>query len=329
MAAEIQKKMTIADIAKELGISKTTVSRSISGKGRISEETRQKVLKYIEEKDYTPNVVARGLAVSRTYNICAILPNDRNLVDMPFFQGCLNGIVRKAEENFYDILVCMMQKDDISQIKRIVSNQKVDGVIVMRPLKEDAAITYLKKEGIPFLVIGKKEETIQVDNNHEEACKALTSLLITKGMKKIGLIGASLEQCVTAQRYQGYCEALKQWNLPIEEELICLEAVSDEDVEHFTSKLLDLKVDCIIGMDDYLCRLIYRRMKKEQPDILKRTPIASFYDNEFLGENVPCVLSIRCDIEEIGITSSKIIIDMIEGREVAERTVLGYNIIAR
>lgn len=323
-----QKKMTIADIAKELGISKTTVSRSISGKGRISEETRQKVLKYIEEKEYTPNVVARGLAVSKTFNICVILPNDRNLIDMPFFQGCLNGIVRKAEENFYDILVCMMSGEDISQLKRIVSNQKVDGVIVMRPLEKDAAIDYLKEEGIPFLVIGKKEGTIQVDNNHMEACKSLTSLLITRGMKKIALIGAGLEQCVTNQRYQGYCEAFEQWKLPIDKSLIKLGMEASEQVEKAAAEVLSMGADCIIGMDDYLCRLIYRRIRKEQPDAAKRPLIASFYDNEFLGENVPCALSVRCDIEKIGSISAQIIIDMIEGKEVPEETVLGYDIVA-
>lgn len=327
--AATQKKMTIADIAKELGISKTTVSRSISGKGRISEETRQKVVEYIEEKGYTPNAVARGLAVSRTFNICAILPNDRNLIDMPFFQGCLNGIVKKAEENFYDILVCMMSGNDISQLKRIVSNQKVDGVIVMRPLLKDAAIDYLKEQGIPFLVIGKKEDTVQVDNNHQEACKSLTSLLITRGMKKIALIGAGLEQCVTNQRYQGYCEALKQWKIPVDKNFVRLGVISDEDVEKATADFLAMGADCIIGMDDYLCRLIYRRIKREQPDAAKRPLIASFYDNEFLGENVPCALSVRCDIEKIGMTSSQIMIDMIEGKEVPKETILGYDIIAR
>jgi DNA-binding LacI/PurR family transcriptional regulator len=321
------KKITIADIARELGISKTTVSRSISGKGRISEETREKVLRYIEEKGYSPNIVARGLAVSKTFNICVLIPNDRSLIDIPFFQGCLNGIVKNAEENFYDILICMVQKDDISQLKRIVTNRKVDGVIVMRPLQNDPSVDFLKSEGIPFLVIGNKEGTVQVDPNHKEACKALTLLLLTKGMKKIALIGASTEQCVTKQRYEGYCEALEQWKLPVDSKLVGLEAVTDKEVEKFTEKFLRMEADCIIGMDDYICRLIYRRLRRE--NAANRPMIASFYDNEILGENVPCALSVRCDNEKIGMTSSQVMIDMIEGRETAEKTVLGYDIVAR
>ena len=66
--------ITISDVAEALGVSKTTVSRAISGKGRIGEATRQKVLAYIEEHDYKPNVIARGLAQSKTFNLCVVMP---------------------------------------------------------------------------------------------------------------------------------------------------------------------------------------------------------------------------------------------------------------
>lgn len=323
------KRMTIADIAQELGISKTTVSRSISGKGRISTETRQKVLHFIEENQYSPNVVARGLAVSRTYNICAVLPDDKNLVDMPFFQECLTEIVKTAAAQKYDVLVCTKRGDDISQIKRIVSNQKVDGLIVMRPLMEDHGIEFLKESEVPFLVIGSKEGVVQVDNNHEEACQALTSLLITKGLKKIGLVGASLSQCITHIRYRGYCTALESFHMPVDENFICLEVLSDEDIANSTTRLMEQGADCIIGMDDYICRRIYRQLIQLCPSGLGRPVLASFYDNDFLGEDVPCALSIRCNIGEIGATSARVLIDMIEGKDVEKRTVLGYDIVAR
>ena len=84
--------ITISDVAEALGVSKTTVSRAISGKGRIGEATRQKVLAYIEEHDYKPNVIARGLAQSKTFNLCVVMPEDYALVDLPFFQEVITGI---------------------------------------------------------------------------------------------------------------------------------------------------------------------------------------------------------------------------------------------
>lgn len=70
------KKITISDVAEALQVSKTTVSRAISGKGRIGEATRQKVLEYIEANDYKPNVIAKGLAQQKTYNIALAIPGD-------------------------------------------------------------------------------------------------------------------------------------------------------------------------------------------------------------------------------------------------------------
>ncbi|MCI6649047.1 MAG: LacI family DNA-binding transcriptional regulator, partial [Lachnospiraceae bacterium] len=65
-------KITIDDIARALGVSKTTVSRALSGKGRISDSTKKRVMEYAREHDYKPNVMARGLAQSRTYNIAVV-----------------------------------------------------------------------------------------------------------------------------------------------------------------------------------------------------------------------------------------------------------------
>ena len=84
---EENKTLTIADIADTLGVSKTTVSRAISGKGRIGSETRERVLKYIDAHNYTPNVIAKSLAQNKTYNLAVVMPGDYELIDLPFFQN--------------------------------------------------------------------------------------------------------------------------------------------------------------------------------------------------------------------------------------------------
>ena len=129
---EEEKNITIADVAQALGVSKTTVSRAISGKGRIGKETKERVLAYIEEHDYKPNVIAKGLAQSKTYNLCAVMPGDDDVVDLTFVQECLFGIREIAGIMGYDILLSICKNDDISSLERIIANHKVDGVILMR-----------------------------------------------------------------------------------------------------------------------------------------------------------------------------------------------------
>jgi DNA-binding LacI/PurR family transcriptional regulator len=96
-------KITIGDVADALGISKTTVSRAISGKGRIGEDTRQRVMEYIEEHNYKPSPLAKGLAQSRTYNIGWIIPGDSTITDLPFFQRCMMGVSEMAASQGYGV----------------------------------------------------------------------------------------------------------------------------------------------------------------------------------------------------------------------------------
>ena len=117
---ESGQKMTISDVAEALNISKTTVSRAISGKGRIGAETRRRVLEYIEEHNYKPSVIAKGLAQSKSYNIGWVMPSDYSVVDLPFFQKCLMGLLEMAAPVDYDVLVCTVSPDDMSQLGELL-----------------------------------------------------------------------------------------------------------------------------------------------------------------------------------------------------------------
>ena len=109
-----QKIYTIGDIAQELGVSKTTVSRALSGKGRIGKETKERIFALAKQYNYQPNVQARGLAQSRTYNIGLMIPLDYSRNDFPFFKECMNGIYKTASNYNYDVVIMMSNGQDFS-----------------------------------------------------------------------------------------------------------------------------------------------------------------------------------------------------------------------
>ena len=204
--------ITISDVAEALGVSKTTVSRAISGKGRIGEATRQKVLAYIEEHDYKPNVIARGLAQSKTFNLCVVMPEDYALVDLPFFQEVITGIQEIAGMNEYDILLCICQENDITGLERVVRNRKVDGIVLLRTFLKDPQIELLLEKKIPFVTTGSTtyRKVKQVDNDQQSACRELTSILLMRQMKHIALLGGSESFVVNQNRYKGYQQAYRE-----------------------------------------------------------------------------------------------------------------------
>ena len=117
----IKPSLTIDDIARELGVSKTTVSRAISGKGRISAATRERVQAYIEEHNYKPNASAKSLAESRTYNLALVLPRDFIKLDVPFIRQAMSAIVDEGFLMGYNVMICLEAATDHSSLIRTLT----------------------------------------------------------------------------------------------------------------------------------------------------------------------------------------------------------------
>ena len=222
MTEEEKRIYTIDDIARELGVSKTTVSRAISGKGRIGQATRERVLAFIKEHDYRPNVVARGLAQRKTYNIALLMPKDYVATEFLFFKDCMNGICEVASEYNYDIIISMIDGEDISQIQRLEANRIVDGIIVSRAVVSSEVQKYLKECREPFVLIGPSDDPNIpfIDNKNQEAGKELTSIMLMKGMRHLALLGGNQSYNVTISRYQGFLDAHHELGIPVDENLI-------------------------------------------------------------------------------------------------------------
>lgn len=326
-----QSKITIGDVAEALGVSKTTVSRAISGKGRISEETRQRVQKYIKENHYRPNVVAKGLAMSKTYNIGWVIPGDSSVTDLPFFQRCMMGISEVTAAEDYDILISMVFEHDITQLKRVVKNRKVDGIILGRTLVEDERTAYLKESGMPFVVIGSSpdEQVIQIDNDHINACKELTSILVMKGNGKLALIGGDSNHVVNQSRRRGFELGLIEQGVAVESELIYMDIESNIAVERVVDECIQKGVECIVCMDDRICSCALNKLHRDGISVPDQIKIASFYNSVTLASNQPAISSLQYDPKELGVVAGKTLFNYINGKEVEKRVLLGYEVVLK
>ena len=328
---EEKNSMTIADVAEALGVSKTTVSRAISGKGRIGKETRERVMSYIEKHDYKPNVIARGLAQSKTFNICAVMHSDYELGDLRFFQDCLLGIQEIASLVGYDILISICKGNDISTLERIITNRKVDGVVLMRTFVDDPRIDYLINRKVPFTTIGTtdREGVVQVDHNHRSACKELTSILLMKGLKRIALIGGDVEHVVTRKRFQGFREAYEKLGLKIDEELLFLNVENNLLIDKAVKRVLAESADCILCMDDVVCSRVLKSLREERVSVPEDIRVASFYNSALLENNVPAITALSFDAKELGMVACRTVLDLIEGLETTENTLLPYEVVLK
>jgi len=324
------KNITITDVAEALGVSKTTVSRAISGKGRIGEETKQRVLAYIEENDYTPNVIAKSLAQSKTYNIGVVMPGNYALMDLPFFQEVLMGIQEIAGIAEYDILLCINHEDDISNLERIVANRKVDGVVLLRTFEEDQQIPLLKEKKIPFVATGNSTYSgvIQVDHDHESACRELTSVLLMKN-KRIALLGGNRKIVVNKRRLRGYRDAFAAAGREVDESLVFLDLENRTDMNRAVEEALERNADCILAMDDGICAQVIRKLRHAHMSIPNDIKVASFYNSILLENNTPAITSVAFDAKELGIMACKNLLSQIDEEEVPSKMLLSYEVVLK
>lgn len=331
MEKEEKKVYTIEDIARELGVSKTTVSRAISGKGRIGKATRERVFQFIEEHDYRPNVLAKGLAQRKTYNLALLLPKDYIATEFLFFKDCMNGICEVASSYDYDVLISMVEEDDLSQLQRLEANRKVDGMILSRALEDSKAQKYLESCQIPFVVIGpcKDEKVPSVDNENQKASEEMTSILLMKGSRKLALLGGDQNYSVTESRYQGFVAAHENIGLEIEKNLIFMDADNQGKVAEAVKSALEQGADGILCMDDVICSMCLASLREKKVRIPSQIRVASLYDSKNLEDNNPPVTGVKFDTVRLGKMACRKLLELLGEQTEEEETPLNYQVILR
>lgn len=322
------KILTISDVAEALGISKTTVSRAISGNGRVGVETREKVLSYISEHNYVPNAMAKGLAQSRTYNVGIVIPKEYTTVDLPFFQRCILGVCDQANRMNYDVVVCTTSQSDISQLERLINHHKVDGVILTRTLTMDLAVNYLKEKKVPFVAIGLSQDSdvIQVDNDHQSACRELTSILLLQKIGKIAMLSGDRNFMVTQSRLRGFMEAMETAGIEVTSDMVYQDIDFMTNVDSIVDEIMERGFDCILCMDDSICYNVLDKLKRDGVNIPQDIKVASFYNSSVLSRNIPPITALQFDAKQLGETACSTLFQMMEGKQVPIRYLLGYEI---
>ena len=170
--------LTIDVIARALGVSKTTVSRAISGKGRISEATRAKVQSYITEHHYHPSAAARSLAKNKTYNLALVFPKSFIHLELPSLRQSITAICEEAFLHNYNVMLCLCTYHQSDPLIQALDDRKVDGVILTRTVENDHLVDILTTRGIPFATMGSLppknhgSAVVEADHDHVSGCCA-------------------------------------------------------------------------------------------------------------------------------------------------------------
>ena len=322
------KVVDIGTIAAALGVSKTTVSRAISGNGRVGAATRQRVQDYVKEHNYTPSVMARGLAMRCSYNISLVVSKQFSDFEMPFLRKTMRSVYQVAEDCDYDVLLTLVGENETRPVERLLDNRKIDGLILTRTLERDPLIPLLKSRKLPFVAIGRPEDptVMSVDHDQVGGCRELTSLLLMKGLRRIALLGGSMLYTVNQSRLEGYKQAHDRACCKIDESLLFLELESDDLRTSAVELAVQRGADCILCMDDQVALLALSTLRQLNLRVPQDICLASLYDDEALQGCTPQITAVSFDAEQLGRRTAQQLLSLIRHQPVETRTLLGYQV---
>lgn len=328
------EKLTIEQVAAALGVSKTTVSRALSGKGRISEKTRARVFEYMGRTvPEPPPPPAATPAPQKSGNIALIIPQRFVQFDLPFLRKCMNGACTMADQRGYDLVLCYSSNANAapSQLHRQLAGHKIDGALLTYAMADDPCVELLRQYGIPFVLLGRSEdETIpQADNDQVAAACEMTRLLLQFGSRRIALLVGSGIYTVNMDRMRGYLRGLAEFGVPVDQRLIRVGIETNGQLTDALEAVLEQRADCLLCGDEETAGEVMQELKSRHIMVPQDLRVASLYDSLSLTRMTPTITAVQYDAERIGSIACRMLLDRLAGKEIPMRIVEGYQVILR
>lgn len=309
---------TIKDIARELNVSSSTVSRALKDYPGISDETKRKVKELADKLNYRPNAVALSLRKSKSFTIGVIIPEVVHF----FFSTVISGIEEVAFANGYNVILCQTNEKlsrEQSSIETMLSNQ-IDGFLVSFS-RETTDFTHFKKLldlGFPIVFFDRMpdlENTVNVTVNDYQGAYDAVNHLVEQGYKKIAHLSGPQNLAISKKRKEGYLDALKNAGIePRPDWIIECPFGTEKESYDITSKLFSNSVDlpdAIFAHHDIVAAGAMMALKNLGLRIPEDVGIVGYSNWQFSSMIDPPLSTVSQPGFKIGEQSSKLLLEMI------------------
>ena len=314
----MRRKVTLKQIAKELDVSISTVSKSLRNSQEISEDTRLKVQAFAKLYNYKPNNIALSLKNKKTKTIGIIIPE----IVHHFFATVISGIEQVANENGYNVIVCLSNESFDKEVinMEMLANGSADGFIMSlsKETQQNKDFHHLQEvinQGMPVVLFDRVSNEIMCDKviiDDQLAAYEATNFLIAKGLKRVALLTTVDYVSVGKLRTDGYINLLNDYGIEIDENLI----VKIEDIENCAAKISELlennKFDAILAVNELFAvtaiKLAIARGIKIPDDLA----VIAFTDGIISKYSTPTITTISQNGINMGRKSAEMLIRRLE-----------------
>lgn len=315
-----RKKRTITDIAKELGVSKSMISRVINNKGYVAPEKRMIIKRFLKDVGYIPNFTARSLAHSRTFSIGLVIPS----VAGPFYSEVIRGVEDVlASEHYFTSLFTLDSRTDLGTDVReaytlAALEKRVDGMIIFdSEISEEQVETFTSRH-VPVILLDYHGNNQDIDwisiDNFRGSYSMMMHLIKVHGFKDIAFVGGPALSFDGNERLKGYTVALNDVGIPIRNDMIFHNDFTREGAYKITDEILEsCKPQAIFAANDETALGIMEKMKERGIIPGKDIAVVGFDDVIWAKFVEPGITTVHQPMYSLGRLAAETILKRIQG----------------
>ena len=322
----------ILEIAKAAGVSKTTVSRVLNNKPDVNPETRKKIAELIRQHEFQPNAAATAISSKKNVNtIGLIIPYDSNYIfGNPFNTEIMRGVLSETNVAGYHLLLCHFNKEEYVSVFK---QKRVAGFILISPGKDQRnMISRLNEIQAPFVSTSRVPNVpdikfVEIDNVH--GAELAVEHLIQLGHRRIGAInGPTNHLASSTDRFNGYCATLARHNIPIDKNLVEPGNNSIGNGYDAMRALMKRNPDmtAVFVASDLMAIGAINAVNQVGKSVPEDISVVGYDGIPLAGSLNPALTTIDQHASEKGAYAAKMLIDIIEGREVETRPIIEVDI---
>lgn len=325
----------IKDVAKQAGVSVTTVSRVLNGEKYVKDDLKIRVQRAIDELGYSPSHIARSLVRKKTNLIGVIVPD----VTSSFYSTILSTIEKTASLNGYNLLVCNIIEDTDKELKylQVFQQMRVDGIIIMHEKLNDEIRDLINKISIPIIFSSVKpanQKFMSVIIDDYAAAYDATKHLIKLGHSRIGYIGGDMRDITSGQnRYAGYIRALADHGIDVPEAHIRFGDYKTQSGYELMKEILaqEPHPTAVFAVSDDMAVGAMNCIHDHGLKVPEHLSVIGFDGSQLTEQVRPRLTSMEQPILEMGKVTVDKLLELIEGKEEgpAEDVILQHMLVVR
>ncbi len=316
--------LTLEDIARISGYSRSTVSRVINGGEKVSGPARDKILEVVQRYNFHPNLAARRLAAGRTGVLGLVIPRGVSaLFSDPFFATVIEGVSSGCNQLDYSVMLWLAEPEyERRTISRILYNGLVDGVIVISAILNDPIVDALQESAIPFVLIGRHARQVnasQVDVDNILGARQAVQHLLDLGMTRIAAITGEPSLSVSADRLTGYRAVLDSAGIPFDPNLVSSGGFTEEGGRLAMQQLLAHNPQAVFAASDSMAAGALRAIQEAGLSVPGDISLVGFDDIPLASRLTPPLTTVRQPIWSEGQVATALLVERLENPEAPVR----------